>query len=314
MSKITTLKSVAIIMLFIALFNNPYGYYQILRWVVCGITAYLAYAYYKENNKTVWIWIFIGIAILFNPIFVIHLDREIWSFLNVVVILILFINIFKFKENQDKTKNCTSKLQTSDKNPNDEIISLYHKMRYSLMIPADEPNYELAKKVFLEFNNFNLKNLENDLIMYLDFIPKSLLPYPKNYIKCAYYIFLDKLKKDKNLKMFNNAQEIGTQLFCHYPDYKKYKENLIGKYTNGNGKKWVDTAVYKDRNSNPRETFKKLYGVYEISEEDYNSSPSSIDSTEETLLYDFGVLPEIEEDVDVGKIMKESKKLKIMKD
>ena len=61
---------------------------------------------------------------------------------------------------------------------------------------------------------------------------------------------------------------------------------------------------------NLRENFKKLYGVYQVSEEDYNSSASSIDSTDEKLLYDFGVLPEIEADVDFGKIMEESKKKK----
>lgn len=87
-------------MLFIALFDNPYGYYQILRWIIFGITCYLAYKYYNENNKNVWIWIFVSIAILFNPILPIHLDREIWSFLNVLVAILLFLNIFKFDKNR----------------------------------------------------------------------------------------------------------------------------------------------------------------------------------------------------------------------
>ncbi len=168
------------------------------------------------------------------------------------------------------------------------------------VIPANEPNYELAKKVFFDFNDFNLKNTENQLVVYLDFIPKSLLPYPKNYIKCAYYIYLEKLKKDKNLKMFNNVQKIGCLLFYGYPDYKKYKENFKNK-------KWKDEAL---KDLNLRERFKELYGVYEISEEDYNSSPSSIDSTDETSLNDFGVLPEIEEDVGIAEIMEESKNKK----
>lgn len=200
----------------------------------------------------------------------------------------------------DKFKNYSSEPQTSDEISNDEIINLYHKMRDEWkVIPSNEPNYELAKKVFLDFNDFNLKNLNEINHIYLGCIPKSLLPYPKNYIKCAYYIFLDKLKKEKNLKLFNNVQEVGFFLFYTYPDYKKYKENIKKK-------KWLD-SVLKDMNL--REKFKKVYGVYEISEEDYNSSPSSIDSTNEKLLYDFGVLPDIEEDVDVGEIMEESKKL-----
>lgn len=194
----------------------------------------------------------------------------------------------------------------SKEEENEEIISAYNLIKRSVP-DYDELNYELAKKVFLDFNDFNLRNNENGLTMYLKFIPKSLLPYPKNYIKCAYYIFLEKLKKEKNLKMFKNVQEIGVSLFLEYPDYKKYKENLAGKNTNGNGKKWID-EVFKDMVPNPRETFKKLYGVYEISEEDYNSSPSSKDCSDEKLIHDFGVLPEIEEDVDMGEIMKENKK------
>jgi hypothetical protein len=194
----------------------------------------------------------------------------------------------------------------SEKNENEEMISVYNLIKRSVP-DYNEPNYELAKKVFLDFNDFNLRNIENGLMIYLGFIPKSLLPYPKNYIKCAYYIFLEKLKKESNFKMFKNVQEVGCNLFYSYPDYEKYKENLIGKNTNGNGKKWIDDAM-KDTIPNPRESFKRLYGVYEVSEEDYNSSPSSIDSADKKLIHDFGVLPEIEEDVDVSEIMKENNK------
>lgn len=213
------------------------------------------------------------------------------------------MNIFKklsetFKDNVPTTK--------SKEAENEEIIYAYNLIKRAVP-DYDEPNYELAKKVFLDFNDFNFKNNENGLTIYLRFIPKSLLPYPKNYIKCAYYIFLEKLKKENNLKMFENVKEIGVSLFLEYPDYEKYKENLTGKNTNGNGKKWIDNAL-KDTSPNPRETFKKLYGVYEVSEEDYNSSPSSIDVSNEKLTHDFGVLPEIEEDVDVGEIMKKVKK------
>ena len=88
----------------------------------------------------------------------------------------------------------------------------------------NEPNYELAKKVFLDFNDFNLRNIENGLAIYLGFIPKSLLPYPKNYIKCAYYIFLDKLKKENNLKMFSYIVRVMTdnETIIYYSPEKSY--------------------------------------------------------------------------------------------
>ena len=91
--------------------------------------------------------------------------------------------------------------------------------------------------------------------MYLSFVPKSLLPYPKNYIKCAYYIFLEYLKKEKNLEAFKAAQEVGILLFCYYPDYEKYQENLKQK-------SMYDDVVFKDGNPfngrSPREEFKSF--------------------------------------------------------
>jgi len=184
------------------------------------------------------------------------------------------------------------KILTEKKNEElsiEEIISAYKQMKELGVIQKNEPNYELAKKVFLDFNDFNLTNTENQLTIYLDYIPKSLLPYPKNYIKYAYYIFLEKLNKDNNVEMCKAIESIGVLLFTGYPDYEKYKKNLEKK-------KWLDDAL---KDLNLRETFKKLYGVYEVSQEDYNSSPSSVDASNEKLLNDFGVLLNIEEDVEM---------------
>lgn len=191
----------------------------------------------------------------------------------------------------------------SKEEENKEIISAYNIFKES--VPGyNKPNYELARKVFLDFNDFNQKNLDIHQ-MYLKFVPQSLLPYPKNYIKCAYYIFLEYLKKEKNIKMFKAAQEVGSLLFLYYPNWEKYQENLKHK-------SMYDDVVFKDGNPfngcNPREEFKKLYGSYQISKEEYDNSLSIIDTTNEKLIYDFGILPEIEEDVDMSEIMKENKK------
>lgn len=158
-----------------------------------------------------------------------------------------------------------------------------------------EPNYELAEKVFREFNRFNLKNIDEIGVCYEDYIPKSLLPYPKNYIKCAWYIYQDCLAKNKEVHQLRVIQEVGTFLFMGYPDYNQYKKNLKSKKT-------IDDAIKLHQNIDLRENFKRLYGCYEISEEDYNSSPNSVDCTDEKLIHDFGFLPEIEEDTDISEI------------
>jgi hypothetical protein len=172
---------------------------------------------------------------------------------------------------------------------NDEIIRAYNAARRSTP-DYKEPNYILAKKVFDEFIDFHLKNINEINVVYLEYIPKSLLPYPKNYIKCAYYVLLENAEKRKDLKKIEAIRELGYSLFVYYPDYAKYRE-AIEKGEKG----FVDKSLH-DMDPSPRELFKKMYGAYEISEEGYKNSPSSVDSTDEELIHDFGVLPEIEKD------------------
>jgi len=96
---ITIVKIVAIPMLLWALADNPYGYYQILRWVICGLTGYSAFLAYK-NDKDAWTWIFGITAVLFNPIAPIHLPRDTWSFIDLIAAAIIFTSIFRQKESR----------------------------------------------------------------------------------------------------------------------------------------------------------------------------------------------------------------------
>jgi len=74
---------IAAIMLFLALAPWPYGYYQLLRFVVCGVAVYVAFMAY--NWQKMWaVWLFGFIAVLFNPLIPIHLSREIWQPIDVV--------------------------------------------------------------------------------------------------------------------------------------------------------------------------------------------------------------------------------------
>ena len=94
-------KLIVIIFSLGALGSWPYGYYQILRWIICVSSAYLAYFYHKSSKAT-WAWIFGIIAVLFNPILPIYLTKEIWHPINIIVATIFFISLFsklKSKEN-----------------------------------------------------------------------------------------------------------------------------------------------------------------------------------------------------------------------
>lgn len=87
---------IAVILIMLgALGDNPYAYYQFLRWATAIASFYLAYIAY-EKNRTGWTWAFSIIGILFNPIVPFYLDRETWQFFNLLVAVVYFISLFKF--------------------------------------------------------------------------------------------------------------------------------------------------------------------------------------------------------------------------
>lgn len=55
----------------------PYGYYQLLRWVIASAAALVAYDADKKS-KSAWVWIFMFLAILFNPIAPVALRKSMW--------------------------------------------------------------------------------------------------------------------------------------------------------------------------------------------------------------------------------------------
>lgn len=69
---------IAALMLFIAMAELPYGYYQILRFVICGISIYVAIEANERKNPT-WVWTMVVMAILFNPLIPIRFKKEDWQ-------------------------------------------------------------------------------------------------------------------------------------------------------------------------------------------------------------------------------------------
>ena len=81
--------AVSIAMLLSAAGDWPYGFYQLLRIVVTATAVYVVFQ--VVNRRQVWPWIMGGIAILFNPIFPIHLTREEWQPIDFAVAVIFVI-------------------------------------------------------------------------------------------------------------------------------------------------------------------------------------------------------------------------------
>lgn len=85
------------LLLIIAVGDLDYGYYQILRIIITIFAIIFAFIF-KDFKNNILTTIMIIIAILFNPILPIYLDKEIWvilDFISSIIFLISAINIIK---------------------------------------------------------------------------------------------------------------------------------------------------------------------------------------------------------------------------
>lgn len=95
-----------VMLLLAALFRLPYGYYTLLRLIVCGAAAYLAYREFDVAQRSSgWFFILGVIAVLFNPLIPIPFSREIWVPIDVVVAIILIVDWFRTKKRRMAPKN-----------------------------------------------------------------------------------------------------------------------------------------------------------------------------------------------------------------
>jgi hypothetical protein len=84
-------------LLFWALARQPYGYFILLRWVTCGVSAYCAYLSYSIK-RTPWAWLYGFVALLFNPLAPVRLDRQTWGYLDIATGVVFLISIFFVRE------------------------------------------------------------------------------------------------------------------------------------------------------------------------------------------------------------------------
>lgn len=80
---------------------NPYGYYILLRWVLCGAFSFLAVQAINQGKQG-WLFVFGITALIYNPFLRVHLTREIWTVVNVVTIVLVVASIFVIEKNSFK--------------------------------------------------------------------------------------------------------------------------------------------------------------------------------------------------------------------
>jgi amino acid transporter len=81
-----------IVVLVIALFPLPIGYFTLSRLVVSACALYYAIQFHKRNNTT-YTWIYGFLVVLYNPVIPIYLyEKFIWVVVNLITIYIFYKN------------------------------------------------------------------------------------------------------------------------------------------------------------------------------------------------------------------------------
>ena len=87
------IKVILAILLLLCLLHMPYGYYQLIRFIATGSFLFLGFSSNKRSEKN-FVFLYLGLAILFQPIFKIALGRELWNIIDVAVAVFLIASIF----------------------------------------------------------------------------------------------------------------------------------------------------------------------------------------------------------------------------
>jgi hypothetical protein len=91
-------------LLFIGMFELPYGYYSFLKIAVSTIAVYGIVNTTKNKNIVIAL-LYICILITFNPIFRIQFDQEVWCVIDAIAAIFFFVSIFIVGEDTKLLRN-----------------------------------------------------------------------------------------------------------------------------------------------------------------------------------------------------------------
>lgn len=78
------IKIILALMLFACLLDMPYGYYQLVRFTAMGVFGYLAFISFERQERAAG-YVYVLLALLFQPFFKVALGRELWNVVDMVV-------------------------------------------------------------------------------------------------------------------------------------------------------------------------------------------------------------------------------------
>ena len=80
--------------LLLCLCHMPYGFYSVIRLSTAIVACCWAYQFYKASNTPLTV-IAIAVAILFQPLIKIVLDRSTWHTIDIILAIALLILVMK---------------------------------------------------------------------------------------------------------------------------------------------------------------------------------------------------------------------------
>ncbi len=87
----------AVMLVFAAVEKQPDSFYTLLRWVCCAVFAFSGVTSFQMKHM-LWLGIFGVLAVLFNPIFPLGLDRTQWIVADWFSIGAMLIAAFIFRK------------------------------------------------------------------------------------------------------------------------------------------------------------------------------------------------------------------------
>ncbi|HUH74041.1 MAG TPA: DUF6804 family protein [Chitinophagales bacterium] len=92
----STIKIILAILFFLCLAEMPYGFYQLVR--MAGLIGFAILAYDANQRKQPIVMIvYIGLALLFQPLFKVALGRDLWNIVDVLVGIGLLVSVYSEK-------------------------------------------------------------------------------------------------------------------------------------------------------------------------------------------------------------------------
>jgi len=76
-------------------YNQRKDFYTLLRWVCCAAFAYSAITAI-QMKRVAWAWIFGILAVLFNPLVLVHIQRATWQIVDWGAIGVIVIAVIVF--------------------------------------------------------------------------------------------------------------------------------------------------------------------------------------------------------------------------